>query len=244
MSFSGKVAVVTGATGGIGRATARLLFAQGAHLVLTDINGESLSEIRADFGSDGPTVLTMVQDVADFNHAQSVADFAADRFGKIDLLICAAGLLRTSPFLKLEEADWRHCLSVNSDGVFNTCRAVVPSMTRGGSIVAVSSLAAHTGRSRSAHYAAAKGAVVSFIKSISLELAPSIRVNAVSPGLIDTSLVAAVSAEAPYKSLSESIPMGRLGKPEEVASVISFLCSPAASYITGQVLHVNGGLYV
>lgn len=241
--FAGRVAVVTGASGSIGKAAARLLFAQGAQLILTDINQDALTEVVAEFRDPERAVLTLMQDVAQYDHAQRVAELAADRFGKVDFVIPSAGLLRTRPFHGMSAADWRSILAVNADGVFNTCLALVPLLNPGGSIVAVASLAAHTGRAGGAHYAAAKGAVVALIKSLAAELAPNIRANAVSPGLIETPLADAVSQDPRYQRLRAAIPMERLGQPEEVATVISFLCSPAASYVTGQIIHVNGGLY-
>ncbi len=143
----------------------------------------------------------------------------------------------------MTDEQWRETIGINLDGVFYTCRAIAPLLRDGGAIVNIASMAGHRGSYQHAHYAAAKGAVLSFSRSLALELAPRIRVNAVSPGLIDTPMVKPLLA-ARGDELLAATPLKRLGQPEEVARAIAFLCSDWASFITGETLHINGGLYI
>jgi 3-oxoacyl-[acyl-carrier protein] reductase len=166
------------------------------------------------------------------------------RFGKLDYLVTAAAIFEDDPFDTMTDEQWRRTISANLDSVFYICRRAVRVMTDGGAIVNVASEAAHTGGSpKHAHYGATKAGVLAFTKTIARELAPRIRVNAVSPGTIDTPMVSRWLEEHGPDYIN-TIPMRRLGTPRDVAQAIAFLCGEAAGYITGTTIHVNGGSYV
>jgi 3-oxoacyl-[acyl-carrier protein] reductase len=154
-----------------------------------------------------------------------------------------AGLYPEGGLAAMSESEWRRAIDVNLNGVFLTCRSAARHLRDNSAVVMVSSIAAHRGSAMHAHYAAAKGGVLSLMRSLALELAPRTRVNAVSPGIIESEMTRTLVA-ARGEQLVAQTPLGRLGRPGEVASVIAFLCSDAASFITGETIHVNGGLYV
>ena len=168
---------------------------------------------------------------------------AANKFGKIHSLVTAAGLYRDALVADMSDEDWRQTISINLDSVFYICRAVIPHLAHESAIVNIASLAGHRGSRAHAHYAAAKGAVLSFSRSLAVELAPKTRVNAVSPGLIDGPMVQNLLSLTGTTFIDQT-PMKRLGTADEVASAIAFLCSSDASFITATSLHVNGGLYI
>lgn len=172
-----------------------------------------------------------------------LAEACRDRFGHADFLVTGAGVYRDQLVASMSDEQWRETLGINLDGVFFTCRAVAPLLRDGGAIVNIASMAGHRGSYQHAHYAAAKGAVLSFSRSLALELAPRIRVNAVSPGLIDTPLIRPLLA-AKGDELIKATPLKRLGRPEEVARAVAFLCSDWASFVNGETLHINGGLCI
>jgi 3-oxoacyl-[acyl-carrier protein] reductase len=166
-----------------------------------------------------------------------------ERFGRLDYLVTAAAIFEDHPFGTMTDEQWHRTIATNLDSVFYACRRAAPKMRDGGAIVNIASIAAHTGGSpMHAHYGATKAGVLAFTKTIALELAPRIRVNAVSPGTIDTPMVARWLEERP--GYVDTIPMRRLGTPRDVAQAVAFLCSSAAGYITGTTIHVNGGSYV
>jgi 3-oxoacyl-[acyl-carrier protein] reductase len=183
------------------------------------------------------------QDARSVEEAEAAVATAVQKFGGLNRLVAAAGLLRRQEIASMTDEQLNDMLAVNFLGMFATCRAASRVMRPGSSIVNLASLAAHTGCERGAHYAAAKGAALAFTKSLAAELAPAIRVNAVSPGFIDTALSRPQVAENGGE-LRDQIPMRRLGSAEEVAHALVFLCSDWASKITGRTLHVNGRLYV
>ena len=241
--FQEKVLVLTGANGGIPRAVARTFFDLGASLLLSDIDIERLSEFASSLDPSGARVFVVQQDACRSDHATALATACQERFGKADYLVTGAGLYRDQLAATMTDEQWRETIGINLDGVFYTCRAIAPLLRDGGAIVNIASMAGHRGSYQHAHYAAAKGAVLSFSRSLALELAPRIRVNAVSPGLIDTPMVKPLLA-ARGDELLAATPLKRLGQPEEIARAIAFLCSDWASFITGETLHINGGLYI
>ncbi len=243
IGFDGKVLLLTGAQGGIARATAERFLAHGARLLLTDLDGTALEELGRRLDPTGGRVLTMAQDVTVPADALRAVTAAVERFGRLDLLVTAAGLYPEALVRDMPDDEWRRVIAVNLDGVFFTTRAAIPALAPGGAIVNVASMAGHRGSRAHAHYAAAKGAVTSFTRSLALELAPAIRVNAVAPGLIDTPMVQPLMAAKGEQLLAQT-PLGRLGRADEVADAVAFLCSDRASFITGETLHVNGGLHI
>ncbi len=243
IGFDGKVLLLTGAQGGIARATAERFLAHGARLLLTDLDGTALEELGRRLDPTGGRVLTMAQDVTAPADALRAVTAAVERFGRLDLLVTAAGLYPEALVRDMPDDEWRRVIAVNLDGVFFTTRTAIPALAPGGAIVNIASMAGHRGSRAHAHYAAAKGAVTSFTRSLALELAPEIRVNAVAPGLIDTPMVQPLMAAKGEQLLAQT-PLGRLGRADEVADAVAFLCSDRASFITGETLHVNGGLHI
>jgi len=241
--FEGKVLVLTGASGAIPRAVATTFFRLGARLILTDVRTAELASFAETLDPTGDRIATLRQDARVPTDAENVASACRARFGGADFLVTGAGLYRDQLVSTMSDTQWRETIGINLDGVFHTCRALAPLLREGGAIVNIASMAAHRGSYQHAHYAAAKGAVLSFSRSLALEPAPRIRVNAVSPGLIDTAMVKPL-LEARGGELISATPLKRLGRPEEVASAVAFLCSDGASFITGETLHINGGLYI
>jgi len=243
ISFVGKTILITGANGAIGRATARLFRQLGAALVLTDLNEEDLIEFCRTLDPDGNWTVAVRLDSKSREDAQASVSLAISRFGGLDHIVTAAGFLQRKPFIEIDQQALSQTMAVNFFGIFDLCQVALPVMRSGGSFTHVVSLAAHTGRERSAHYAAAKSAVLGLTKSLAAELGPDFRANTVSPGFIDTSLAKPViNSFGP--DFEKQIPLRRLGNVDEVAKAITFLASDWASYITGQTLHVNGGLYI
>lgn len=241
--FEGKVLVLTGANGAITRAVAATFFDLGARLLLSDIESDGLDGFARKLDPDGGRVATLRHDACSARDAEALAAACRDRFGAADYLVTGAGLYRDRTVAGMSDDEWRETIGINLDGVFYTCRAIAPLLRDGGAVVNIASMAGHRGSHSHAHYSAAKGAVLSFSRSLALELAPRIRVNAVSPGLIDTPLVKPLLA-ARGEALIEATPLKRLGTSEEVARTIAFLCSDWASFVNGETLHVNGGLYM
>lgn len=240
--FENRTLVVTGANGGIGRATAELYNASGANLVLTDLDETELNRSAETLG-DNRRIATLKVDASSPADVEKVVDLAMKRFGGIDFLVPLAGIYQAKPFAEMSDQDWHRTISINLDGVFFLCRRALPALKDGSSIVTIASLAAYRGAYTNAHYGAAKGALISMTRALSRELAPKTRVNGVAPGIIETPMIGELLKTRMDESISQT-PLKRLGKPSEIASVIAFLCSPAASFITGETIQVNGGIYM
>lgn len=246
--FSGRTLVVTGAAGGIGRAVAERFFRDGANVFLLDLDQDALNTLAMTLrdGSD-PTraarVVTMTADLADPEAATRATRRIEQEFGGVDFLVSCAGIYLAEPLAGMSDEQWRRTLSVNLDGVFYLTRRLVPLLREGSAIVNLSSMAAHRGAFYNAHYSASKGALLSFTRSIARELGPRTRVNAVSPGIIETPMTSELLKTRAAESIDQSI-VKRLGQAYEVAAAVAFLCSDDASFITAEVLQVNGGLYV
>lgn len=241
--FFGRTLFLTGANGAIGRAVARAFLDSGANLFLTDLDAAGLEGFAGELGTAPSRIDTARVDVASSVEIDAAAARCVSRFGGIDFLVPMAGLYPEGRFAAMGEGDWRRAIDVNLNGVFLTCRSAAGHLREGSAVVLVSSIAAHRGSALHAHYAAAKGGVLSLARSMALELAPRTRVNSVSPGIIESEMTRGLVA-ARGDQLVAQTPLGRLGQPNEVASVIAFLCSDAASFITGETIHVNGGLYI
>ncbi|AOA57770.1 SDR family NAD(P)-dependent oxidoreductase [Acinetobacter larvae] len=242
-NFQGKTVVITGASGGIAVSCIEKLYQAGAQLLLTDIQLPALQQLAARLDPSAQRILTLAQDVADSAQADAVMQVAAERFGGIDILIPCAGLYRACALKEMSDQEWSKVTAVNLDGVFYSIRAAIPYLHQGGAIVNVTSMAGHKGSYHHGHYAASKGAVLNLTRTLAMELAPHIRVNNVSPGLIDTPMIQALMQEKGEQLLAQT-PLHRLGRADEVADAILYLASDFASFITGETLHVNGGLYI
>jgi len=242
-NFQGKTVLITGASGGIAISCIKKLYNAGAQLVLSDLNLEALEKFASELDPTGQRILALAQDVSNSQQANDVVAAAVARFGGIDILIPCAGLYLECALKDMSDQEWLKVTAVNLDGVFYTIRAAIPYLRSGGAIVNVTSMAGHKGSLNHGHYAASKGAVLNLTRTLAMELAPNIRVNNVSPGLIDTPMIRQLMAEKGEKLLDQT-PLHRLGHSDEVADAILYLASDFASFITGETLHVNGGLYI
>lgn len=246
IDLTGKTAIVTGGGQGIGRAIVSALHAAGTNVVINyvaDAAGKNAELAEAFAKSLGDRVLAAVADVRKPAELAAMVDSAAARFGAVDFLINNAGILRDKSFRKMSQGDWQDVIDTNLTGVFNACQAAVEKMRDGGAIVNVASLSAAMGFFGQANYASAKAGVVTLTKVLSKELARrNIRVNAVAPGVINTEMGQSIPEEN-RKVMLTNIPLGRFGEPEEIASVVLFLCSDLSSYVTGQTIQINGGWY-
>lgn len=244
ISLQGKTALITGAGGGIGAASARLLAKAGAFPILTDINAQALSN-TAEKISDATAIhpLCYELDVTDPIACQRICADTAQQRGGIDFLIHSAGIYPKVSVKNMTLNDWHQLMEINSTSLLNLSQAVLPYLTDNSAITFISSIAAFRGSKDHAHYSASKGAVISFSKSLALELAPRTRVNSIAPGIIDTEMTTLLRQSRGDQLLAQT-PLQRYGTAQEVAGSILFLCSDLASFITGQTLHVNGGLYM
>lgn len=242
-NFKNKTVYITGASGGIAVGCIRKFYEGGANLVLTDLALPTLERLVKELKLEDSRILLMAQDVSIAKDAKRVVEKAVERFGAIDILVPCAGLYIDNLLQDMSDDEWRKVIAVNLDGVFYTIRAAIPYLRDGGAIVNVASMAGHKGSYMHGHYAAAKGAVLTLTRTLSLELAPRIRVNNVSPGIIDTPMIQRLMSEKGNDLINQT-PLKRLGSSDEVADAIIYLASDYASFITGETLHVNGGLYV
>jgi 3-oxoacyl-[acyl-carrier protein] reductase len=247
--FSGKVAIVTGAAQGIGAATAQRLAAEGASVAVVDLTAERGQSVVDEITAAGGVAAAFGCDVADEPSVQAMTDAVAERFGRIDVLVNNAGITRDNLLFKMPRDDWDAVLSINLTGVFLCCQAVQKHLVaqRSGAIVNLSSRSALGNRGQ-VNYAATKAGVQGLTATLALELGPfGVRVNAVAPGYVATSMTAATaarvgaSADEHQAAAAANTPLRRVGQPEEIASVIAFLASDDASYVSGQTLYVNGG---
>ncbi len=244
MSLAGKVAIVTGAAQGIGQAIAETLARAGADIVVADLDPGRSQETVAAVEKLGRRALNVKVNVADFNDVKAMVDQALKDWGKVDILVNNAGITRDGLLLRMKEEDWNLVLQVNLNGTFHCTKAVLQPMTkqRYGRIVNIASIVGVMGNVGQANYAASKAAVIGFTKTVAREYAGrNVTVNAVAPGFIDTAMTQGLPADV-KETLQKQIPLGRLGRPDDVAAAVRFLVSEEASYITGHVLHVNGGM--
>ena len=245
IDLKGKRAIVTGGSRGVGRATALLLARAGADVGISYLSRADAAQATvADLERLGVRAWAEPGDLADAAAAERLIARAAVEFGGLDILIGNAGIWppEDTPLERMDDAQWRRTLAVNLDAIFFTTRAAARIMERGGRIVLVGSTAGQRGEAGHADYAATKGAIISFVKSIAIELAPrDITVNCVAPGWIDTEMCAVPYADGGRERIAAGIPLGRIATAEDVAGPIVFLCSGLARHITGEILNVNGG---
>lgn len=244
MSLQGKVAIVTGGAQGIGRAIAEGLAEDGADIAVADLDPGRSQETVSAIQKLGRRALSVKVNVSDWNDAKAMADQVMQEWGRIDILVNNAGITRDGLLLRMKEEDWNLVLQVNLNGTFHCTKAVLLPMSkqRFGRIVNIASIVGAMGNVGQANYAASKAAVIGFTKTAAREYASrAVTVNAVAPGFIDTAMTQGLSPEV-KDALQKQIPLGRLGLPSDIAAAVRFLVSDAASYITGQVLHVNGGM--
>ena len=248
--FNGKVALVTGASSGIGRATAESLAANRARVAINfHRNKEGAEAARAQIIDAGGSAIVVQADVTKASEVQSLVEQTVAELGPIDILVNNAGsLIERLRILELSEELWDEVIDLNLKSAFLCCKAVAASMMerKTGAIVNISSIAGRTGGALgSIHYSTAKGGLITFTKGLAKELAPfGVRVNAVSPGVIDTAYHEQFSSPEMMKGYVAAIPQGRVGTPEEVAEVICFLASGGASFLAGETIEINGGMFM
>ncbi len=245
INLSGRIAIVTGASRGIGRATAKMLAASGATVVAA-ARGEHARETVDEIAAAGGQAHLASLDVTERESIDRLVAGTLARSGRLDILVSNAGITRDQLMLRMKREDWDAVLGTNLTALFACAQAVLKPMVkqRSGRIIAISSVVGQAGNAGQANYAASKAGIIGFSKALALEVASrGITVNVVAPGLIDTDMTRAMTDTA-HETWASKIPLGRLGSPEDVASAVCFLASDAASYITGQVLAVNGGMYM
>ncbi|AZI33558.1 3-oxoacyl-[acyl-carrier-protein] reductase [Kaistella carnis] len=242
--LDGKVALITGATRGIGKGIAEVFAKEGAHVAFTYAGSVDKAKALEEELGKITTVKSYQSDASDYDAAQKLVADVMEEFSKIDILINNAGITRDNLMLRMSKEDWDTIIKVNLDSVFNLTKAVIKPMmkAKSGSIINMTSVVGIKGNAGQANYAASKAGVIGFSKSIALELGSrNIRCNAIAPGFIETEMTAALD-EKTVQGWRDSIPLKRGGQPEDVANACVFLGSDMSSYITGQVLSVDGGM--
>lgn len=243
--FAGKTAIITGASRGVGRATALRLAEAGANTVVNYLSrSDAASNVVELCEAKGVESIAVQGDVSEWTDAHNIAAQAIEKFGRIDLLVLNAGIWEGAPIEEMSEETWNKVLNTNLKAAWAMSKACVPSMKKqpSGSIVLVSSTAGQRGEANYSNYAASKGGQISFTKALASELCPNIRVNCVAPGWIETAMVRPVFEDEDYKqTVLKSIPLNRMASSDDVALSICFLLSDWARHITGEILNVNGG---
>lgn len=246
MSLQGEIALVTGASRGIGRAIADELGRLGATVIGTATTADGAAKIDAHLSSSSITGTGIQLDVTDQQSIDAAIKSIEERFGAPSILVNNAGITRDTLLMRMKDEDWQSIIDTNLTSIFRLSRACLRGMTkaRKGRIINIASVVAVTGNPGQTNYAAAKAGIIGFSKSLAREIGTrGITVNVVAPGFIDTDMTRGLG-DAQHEHLLQQIPAGRLGRPEEVAACVGFLASPAASYITGETIHVNGGMYM
>ncbi|TLS35864.1 SDR family NAD(P)-dependent oxidoreductase [Pseudalkalibacillus caeni] len=243
MRLKGKSAIITGGASGIGEYTVRDMVKEGANVLIADINDEMGEKLAAELNTEQTNVIYQHVDVSNEQDIEAMVNRAVNEFGKLDIIFSNAGIGAMSPTTDLPYEEWKKVISINLDGVFLCAKHAIKAMQQsgGGSVINCASILGHVGQAATASYTAAKGGVVNLTRALAVEYAKeNIRVNAVCPGYIETPLLNELD-EAMKNHLISLHPMGRLGKPEEIAKAVTFLASEDASFVTGANLLVDGG---
>jgi len=244
MILKNKVSIITGGASGIGKAIALRFAEEGSNVAICDVKGEALEAAKKELEAKAKSVLTGVVDVTNSDDVQKFIQKTLDKFGKIDILINNAGITRDGLLVRMADSDWDAVLNVNLKGAFNCTKAVAKVMMkqRSGKVINIASIIGMIGNAGQANYAASKGGVIAFTKSVAKELAPrNINVNAIAPGFIETDMTAKLP-EGVKNELMKLIPLARWGAARDVADLALFLVSDASAYITGQVVRIDGGM--
>jgi 3-oxoacyl-[acyl-carrier protein] reductase len=240
--FSGKTAIVTGGSRGIGRAIVQALAREGARVVFTYAQNQAL----ADEIANGDTVVALQADVSNFEQAKNLVKQVKERFGRVDILVNNAGITRDKLIALMSEKDWDDVIDTNLKGMFNVTKPVISLMIRqkAGTILNITSISGVVGMAGQVNYSSSKAGMIGFTKALAKEMAKAnVTVNALALGFVETDMTGVLNAEYKSKAI-EQIPLGRFAKPEEIADIAMFLLSPKAGYITGQLIQVDGGLAI
>ena len=244
MNFEGQAALITGAGRGIGKTIALKLAVSGADIILVDMSPE-MDDVRKEIESMNRKCLTFHVDVTDLEAIYAMVNNIIEELGEIHILVNNAGITQDNLFMRMKPEQWSKVIDVNLNGVFNVTKAVIRSMVkqRYGKIINISSVVGFSGNPGQVNYSSTKSALVGFTKSLAREVGTrGVTVNAVAPGFIDTAMTQALN-ESQQEAILQQIPLGRMGDAGDIANAVAFLASKEASYITGTVLHVNGGMY-
>ena len=246
LSLEGRTAIVTGGSRGIGRATVQLLAKLGANVVVNYFSDEAAADdVVATVNAGGREAISFRANIGKLDEAERLLEACIKRFNRVDILVCNAGIWEGAPVEDMSEELWDRTMNINLKGVWTVCRAAVPALKkqRSGKIVIVASTAGQRGEANYSNYAASKGGVIAFTKSLASELAEwGINVNAVAPGWVDTDMTeAALGTSERRKSIAATIPVGAVAAPQDIAGPIAFLCTEWAKHITGEILNINGG---
>ncbi|MBN1384098.1 MAG: 3-oxoacyl-[acyl-carrier-protein] reductase [Elusimicrobia bacterium] len=242
-----KVAIITGGAQGIGRAIAEKLADEGAKIAIVDVQEEIAKNTADEISKDKDVEsLALKIDVSSFQETEGMTKKVVEKFGKIDIIVNNAGITRDNLLIRMTDEEWDKVIAINLKGVFNCSKAAAKIMMkqRCGKIVNISSVVGLMGNAGQVNYSASKGGVIALTKTLARELASrNINVNAIAPGFIKTAMTDKLSDEAKQKLIA-LIPLSRLGEPQDVANLVAFLCTEESSYITGEVISVNGGMYM
>ncbi len=244
--LKGKTAIITGSGRGIGRAIALAMAAQGANIVVNDVNMESAGAVVAEIAAMGRQAIAVKADVTAEDQVKAMVEMCINHFGKLDILVNNAGIIQTAPVTEIDGKDWDRVMEVNLKGVFLCCKAALAPMKaqHGGKIINIASVAGKRGGGLLGNscYSASKGGVIAFTKSLARESGPfGINVNAITPAFTDTEMTRSIAPEK-KEFIIKMLPLGRVGQPADIAGAVCFLASDMSDYMTGEIMDVDGGL--